>query len=134
MSEVKITQPVTLSIDYPDRELDKFSTFFRPFMAIPILIILGLLGGAPFAWEQGPWRWEWPGFPALVVAPTALMIIFRQKYPRWWYDWNLNLARFTTRVIAYAFLLITDQYPPFNLGRCGLKRQSGVLLHSYCGY
>jgi len=38
------------------------------------------------------------------------MIVFRQKYPRWWFDWNLNLVRFENRVFAYLFLL-RDEYP-----------------------
>ena len=45
-----------------------------------------------------------------MVAATALMLLFRQKYPRWWFDWNLGLVRFGTRVYAYLALL-RDEYP-----------------------
>jgi hypothetical protein len=38
------------------------------------------------------------------------MILFRQKYPRWWFDWNLAVARFATRVLSYLALL-SDEYP-----------------------
>ena len=38
------------------------------------------------------------------------MILFRGKYPRWWFDWNLELYRFTARISAYLFLL-RDDYP-----------------------
>ena len=118
MEEATRAKPTTLEIDYPDRELDRVTTFFRPLVAIPILIILGALGGSPVFWYEGSWfwdwfgnlDWQWQGFPAILVAPTALMIIFRQKYPRWWFDWNLNLTRFATRVFSYLALL-TDVYP-----------------------
>jgi hypothetical protein len=41
---------------------------------------------------------------------TLLMILFRQKYPRWWFDWNVALVKFGTRVATYIGLL-TDVYP-----------------------
>jgi hypothetical protein len=110
MEEASSEQPTRLSIDYPDRQLNRTTTFFRLILAIPILIILGSLFGAPFFWEQGLWHWKLPALPAFVVGPTALMIIFQQKYPDWWFDWNLNMAKFSTRVFSYLSLL-TDVYP-----------------------
>jgi hypothetical protein len=104
MAEGSTEYPMNLSIDYPDRNLDKLSTFFRILWAIPIWIVLALLGAA-FAWEADTWWWG--GF---VVLPTLLMIVFRQKYPKWWYDWNLAVARFATRFVAYLALL-RDEYP-----------------------
>jgi hypothetical protein len=100
--------PALLEIDYPDRELNWVTTFFRPFMVIPIAIVLSLLSGPTaahagsdgFAFEAG----------GILFLPTALMLLFRQKYPLWWFDWNLSLVRFSTRVAAYAALL-TDEYP-----------------------
>jgi hypothetical protein len=38
------------------------------------------------------------------------MIVFRQKYPRWWFDFAREFARFGMRVGAYLALL-TDRYP-----------------------
>jgi len=110
MEESDVAKPTTLQIDYPDRELDRLTTFLRLPAAIPILIVLGSLSGAPFFWEHGPWRWELSVVPALVVAPTALLIIFKQKYPRWWFDWNLQMTRFAARVFSY-LALMTDVYP-----------------------
>ncbi|MFW6190327.1 MAG: DUF4389 domain-containing protein [Candidatus Bipolaricaulota bacterium] len=110
MSEVSAEKPTELSIDYPDRKLNRAKTFLRPILAIPILIILGGLFGAPFFWEQGMWHWKIPALPAFVIGPTALMILFKQKYPSWWFDWNLNMTRFSTRVFSYMALL-TDVYP-----------------------
>lgn len=101
--------PATLSIEYPETERNKLTTFFRPFVAIPILIVLGLLSGGTAEWEASPWS-VGLGSAGLVFLPTLLMILFRQKYPKWWFDWNLNLARFATRVGAYMALL-GDEYP-----------------------
>lgn len=97
-----VAYPVSLSIDYPDRHLDKLTTFFRIFTVIPIAIILGLLGGTG--------NYQYAAAGGLVFVPTALMLLFRQKYPRWWFDWNLNLTRFSARVSAYLSLL-RDEYP-----------------------
>ena len=47
---------------------------------------------------------------AAVFLPLVLMLVFRQKYPRWWFDWNLNLLRFSNRVTVYLALL-DDRYP-----------------------
>jgi len=102
--------PATLRIDYPERALNRLTTFFRPFAAIPILIVLGLLIGPALIWGDAQWRFEAPGLAAFVVLPTLLLILFRRKYPRWWFDWNLALAKFTARVAAYLALL-TDVYP-----------------------
>jgi Domain of unknown function (DUF4389) len=94
--------PAQLSIDYPEQPLNRMTTFFRIFTAIPIGIILALLAGG-----AGSYGVAVTGF---VVFPTLLMLLFRQKYPRWWFDWNVALAGFSYRVSAY-FLLLRDEYP-----------------------
>jgi Domain of unknown function (DUF4389) len=96
--------PVSLSVDYPDRDLNRLTTFFRIFTVIPIAIIAALLVQATYSNE-----FAYAG-GALVVLPTVLMILFRQKYPRWWFDWNLELTRFTTRLYIYMSLM-DDAYP-----------------------
>ena len=100
--------PVQFSVAYPDRELNRLTTFFRVIAAIPILIVLAALGN-----EYGSWSNDW-GFAAggggLLFFPPLLMIVFRQKYPRWWYDWNLELMRFSNRVGVYLGLM-DDEYP-----------------------
>lgn len=102
--------PVSLTIDYPDRPLNRLTTFFRIFAAIPIAIILALVSGGNSEWSTIPgWTWQY-GAGGILFLPIILMILFRQKYPRWWFDWNLALARFGTRVTAYLSLL-TDVYP-----------------------
>lgn len=105
--------PARLDINYPGK-LDRLTTFFRLLWAIPILIVLALLtatGSESVANEAGKeMTVSGGGIVGGLFAATALMILFRQRYPRWWFDFNLELNRFSTRVVAYLFLL-TDQYP-----------------------
>ncbi|HKV66880.1 MAG TPA: DUF4389 domain-containing protein [Gaiellales bacterium] len=106
--------PVTFSVEYPDRPLDRLSTALRIFWIIPIAIILGLIdqGSAHFA-HGGPdnrTSAELAASGGTLFAPVLLMLLFRQKYPRWWYDWNLELNRFSNRVLVYLSLM-DDRYP-----------------------
>jgi Domain of unknown function (DUF4389) len=100
--------PVTFSVDYPDRPLDRLTSALRIFWVIPIAIILGGLDHATGGASRHSGQIAAAG--GTVVAPVVLMLLFRQKYPRWWYDWNLELSRFSNRVGAYA-LLMDDTYP-----------------------
>ena len=103
------TYPLTYSVDYPDRELNRLTTFFRIFTIIPIAIVLGAVAHASY----GGWNDQGTTFVAaggLLVAGPLLMILFRKKYPRWWFDWNRELLRFSNRVAIYLALL-NDQYP-----------------------
>ena len=102
-----------LDIDYPE-SLDRLTTFFRLIWAIPILIILGLLtatGNETVATETGEQvRRTGGGISGGLFLATMLMILFRQRYPRWWFDFVRELTRFGARVGAYLALL-TDRYP-----------------------
>jgi len=100
--------PVSLEIDYPDRDLNRLATFFRGILLIPPAVILALLTG-PGAWGDNSWRLFFAS-GAVLFAPTLLMILFRRKYPRWWFDWNVNITKFSARVGVYAALL-TDEFP-----------------------
>jgi hypothetical protein len=99
--------PVTFSVDYPERQLNRLTTFFRVFTVIPIAIILELLPGSSLQ-TYGAMLAVSGG--SIVILPTVLMILFKKKYPRWWFDWNLELMRFSNRVGVYA-LLMDDEYP-----------------------
>src|SRR5215204_3892332 len=103
------TYPIRFSVDYPDRPLDRLTTLLRPIVAIPILIVLGTVCGATMQWN-GDNQNTIIGAGGLLLAAPLLMILFRQKYPRWWFEWNLELARFTSRVALYGALL-DDRYP-----------------------
>jgi hypothetical protein len=103
--------PVRFSVEYPDRELNRLATAFRIFTVIPILIVLAAIGGYSGQWDGGAETTTVAvGGTGLLFLPALLMIVFRQKYPRWWFDWNLELMRFTNRVGVYAALM-EDRYP-----------------------
>ena len=114
MVETSNRYPMSLSVDYPER-LNRLTTFFRIFTVIPIFIILALLvgGGSTQGSEAGGGNWQCgygAGAAAITFLPLVLMLLFRKKYPRWWFDWNIALTRFCTRVSAYLALL-RDEYP-----------------------
>jgi hypothetical protein len=98
--------PATLTIDYPEKA-NRLTVFFRLIMAIPIMIILGLLSYQGFTNDQFPNESYWVG---ILVLPTLLMIVFRRKYPKWWFDWNVQLTKFSFRVVSY-LLLLRHEYP-----------------------
>ena len=108
MSQQGDPYPVQLSVEFPDRDLNRTTTFFRLMTMIPIAVLLVAVAGSSSDSDGGAYATLGAG-GALFLAPL-LMIVFRQKYPKWWFDWNVNLVRFSTRVTAYAFLL-RDEYP-----------------------
>jgi hypothetical protein len=118
--------PVQFSVAYPARKLNRGTTFFRIFAAIPILIVLGTVDGA----QATTWSGNGQSYSAVVGAggvlflAPLLMILFRQKYPRWWFDWNLELQRFLNRTGVY-LLLMDDTYPSTD------DQQSVVLEYPY---
>ena len=105
--------PARLDIDYPE-ELDRLTTFFRLIWALPIVVVLSLLtatGNETVVTETGEKvRESGGGIVGGLFLATMLMIVFRQRYPRWWFDFALELNRFSTRVGSYLGLL-TDSYP-----------------------
>ena len=109
MVETSNGYPVSLSVDYPEK-LNRLTTFFRIFTVIPIFIILSLLaGGQSQGGGDGGWSYQY-ATAGVVVLPLVLMLLFRQKYPKWWFDWNVALTKFSARVETY-FLLLRDEYP-----------------------
>ncbi len=102
--------PVTFSVDYPDRQLNRLTTFFRIFTVIPIAIIAAMLAGGSSYSAGGNEAAFAGGGVGLLTIPVVLMILFRKKYPRWWFDWNLELLRFGNRVGVY-LTLMDDTYP-----------------------
>jgi hypothetical protein len=103
--------PVTFSVDYPERQLNRLTTFFRIFTVIPIAIVAGLLPGGELASTAQSSGATFSGTVAgAVFLPIVLMLLFRKKYPRWWYDWNLEVLRFGNRIGVY-LALMDDEYP-----------------------
>ena len=113
MTAPALPYPARLTIDYPEK-LDRVSTFFRLIWAIPIVIALTLLtaaGGETVVAQTGEGiRTTGGGILSGLFIATMLMIVFRLAYPRWWFDFNLQLVRFSTRVMAY-LALMSDRYP-----------------------
>ena len=93
------TYPLTFSVDYPDRELNRVTTGFRIILAIPLILLLALFA---------------QGHPAsaglLLFLPVVALLVLRHKYPRWWFDFNLQITRLEARIYSYVFLL-RDEYP-----------------------
>jgi hypothetical protein len=120
------TYPVQFSVDYPDRDLNRLTTAFRIFVAIPILIVAAAIGGEQAGWGEGGRHGSMVvfGTAGLLFLPPLLMIVFRQKYPRWWFDWNLELMRFSNRIGVY-LALMDDRYPSTD------ERQSVALDFPY---
>jgi uncharacterized protein DUF4389 len=114
--------PVQLAVEYPDRDLNRLTTAFRAIVAIPILVVAGAIGGSNASTvEAGRQTWTFAaGAGGVLVFGPLLMIVFRQKYPRWWFDWNRELFRFENRVAVY-LALMDDRYPSTD-------EQQGVAL------
>ena len=100
--------PVNLNVDFPDRDLNRLTTFFRIFVAIPILLILATVNGGSIGF--GSSRGGLVAAGGLLVIAPLLMIVFREKYPLWWFDWNFALLGFHNRIVAF-LLLLRDEYP-----------------------
>ncbi len=99
--------PIQFDVDYPDVPRNRATAVFRLLLVIPILVVLAAVGATGFA-DDGT---ELVGAAAGVLfLPPLLLIVFRQKYPRWWFDFNVGYLRFDARVFAYA-LLLRDEYP-----------------------
>jgi hypothetical protein len=94
-------QSVRLDVAYPDarKDLSRWLPLVKWLLAIPhYFILLFLMIGV---------------FGATVIAWFA--ILFTGRYPRSLFDFVVGVGRWNLRVNAYAFLLVTDKYPPFTL-------------------
>ena len=119
--------PVQLEVEYPARALNRLTSALRIFTIIPIAVVLAAVSGGswtPTGVEGDATEETVVAGGGLLFAAPLLMIVFRQKYPRWWFDWNLELTRFSSRVAIYAALL-DDRYPSTD------ERQSLVLEIPY---
>jgi hypothetical protein len=94
-------QSVHLEIDYPDvgRDLNRWLPLVKWLLAIPHYVVLTVL---------------WIGVVIAVVA-AWFAILATGRYPRALFDYVVGVSRWSLRVSAYAFLLVTDTYPPFSL-------------------
>jgi hypothetical protein len=111
---------IQFDVEYPDRDLNRLTTAFRLITAIPIAIVLTAIGGGADVTTETHTTTIAAGGSGLLFLPPLLMLVFRQKYPRWWYDFNVELLRFQNRVGVYVALM-DDRYPSTD------ERQSVLL-------
>lgn len=118
--------PVSFGVEYQDRPLNRLTSFFRFLTVIPIAILLASVTGTQSTYAG-------PGDTTITIGltgvgilfvPVLLMLLFRHKYPRWWYEWNLELQRFVNRIAVYS-LLMDDRYPSTD------ERQAVALDYPY---
>ena len=101
---------VRMQVDAPEAPLNRLTTAFRIIVAIPILIVLSLVNSASMSWSRNGQGHGLAAVGGLLFFGPLVMILFREKYPRWWFDWNVALLRFINRVGIY-MLLLRDEYP-----------------------
>ena len=99
--------PVDLSIDRPDR-LSRWSTVFRLVLVIPVALVVAMLTQANGLYGSDGSGVQYLG--GFIVLPTVLLLLFRHRYPRWWFDFNVQLLAFSYRVAIYIYLM-RDEYP-----------------------
>lgn len=102
--------PVQFSVEYPDGPMNRLSTLLRAVYCVPVIVILAAVSGVGIDFTFGVSWGLLTHLGGLLVLPTVLMLLFHNKYPRWWFDFNLALLQFANRVAAY-LLLLTDAYP-----------------------
>ena len=85
--------PVNLKIEYSEKS-NKSTALFRLVLIIPIVIILAIISS----------------YGEALSLAVGLLILFREKYPKWWFDWNVGITKFTYRIVTYG-LLMRDEYP-----------------------
>ena len=104
------TYPIQFDVEYPDRPLNRLTSAFRILTAIPIVLVLAAIGGVTVATTGADTTTVAASGSGLLFLPPLLMLVFRGKYPRWWYDFNVELLRFHNRVGVYVALM-DDRYP-----------------------
>ena len=103
--------PVAFSVDYPEGPRNRLTALFRLILAVPIIVVLSLVSGYSTSGDPDIDSILYPlSAGGVIWVAVILMLLFRRKYPRWWFDWNLEFQRFGARVGAY-LLLLRDEYP-----------------------
>ena len=111
--EAQPDDPAGFDVDYPER-LSRGLVWVKSWLlAIPHLIIIGILaGGGAGAWWGG--RRVGPGLIGVLVVIAGVGLLFTSRYARGLFDLIVGLNRWVFRVLAYV-LLLRDEYPPFRL-------------------
>ncbi|MET0882852.1 MAG: DUF4389 domain-containing protein, partial [Acidimicrobiales bacterium] len=117
--EAQADDPAGFDVDYPER-LSRGLVWVKSWLlAIPHLIIIGILaGGGAGAWWGG--RRVGPGLIGVLVVIAGVGLLFTSRYARGLFDLIVGLNRWVFRVLAYV-LLLRDEYPPFRLDQGGTE-------------
>ena len=84
-----------------DEPLSRWLWLVKWLLAIPHVIVLSVL---------------WVG-SAILLPVTWVAVLATGRYPRWIFDYQLGVLRWSWRVTYYGYgTLGTDRYPPFSLG------------------
>ena len=108
--EVATPYPVSFDVEYPTDKRNRVTVFFRSILAIPVIVLLEMFinSSSTYSGDTGTQAAVTVG--GFLFLPTLLLLLFRHRYPRWWFDFNVNLLAFTMRVMMYVYLL-RDEYP-----------------------
>jgi hypothetical protein len=109
MQTITPAYPVQFDVDYPDGSRNRLTVAFRLVLAVPILAVLTAIGTAGFS-SGADTTWCLGMAAGVLFLPPLMLIVARQKYPRWWFDFSVAYLRFHNRVGAY-LLLLRDEYP-----------------------
>lgn len=103
--------PARLAIDYPEHQRRGLPLIGWWILGIPQYILAALLGGGGLGW---PVRFGYGGVVGGLVCVAAVLLLFKNRYPRDVFDAVMGFNRWVVRVCAYGALM-TPEYPPFRL-------------------
>lgn len=102
--------PVRLDVEYPAGKRNRVTVFFRGILAVPLILLLELFINSSSADSGADGTQALFSVGGFIFLPTLLLLLFRHRYPRWWFDFNVNLLAFAYRVLLYIYVL-RDEYP-----------------------
>ncbi|MEI6626584.1 MAG: DUF4389 domain-containing protein [Thermoleophilia bacterium] len=102
--------PVSFDVEYPEDKRNRLTVLFRGILAVPVLLLLEMFINSSSAYSGDTSTQAFVTVGGFLFLPTLLLLLFRHRYPRWWFDFNVNLLAFTMRVMMYVYLL-RDEYP-----------------------
>ncbi len=102
--------PVALDVEYPADQRNRLTVFFRGILTVPVILLLEMFVRSSSAYSGDSSTQAYVTIGGFIFLPTLLLLLFRHRYPRWWFDFNVNLLAFTMRVFIYVYLL-RDEYP-----------------------
>lgn len=99
-AEAAVTQPpagypLRFDVEYPEKvsRLLNLPLIVKPILLVPHFVLLYILAGATY-----------------IPYAAFFTILFRRKYPRWWFDFLVAFLRYQERVFIY-LLWLRDEYP-----------------------